>query len=120
MEEYWRRNIQYGYMFQNQDGTKMKTKVIESKIHGRLETVRVLKLNLIAQETEIQEKYGVFCSYRRGGMVVATNHGAPPLVIELNRCWKKSHQSWVSCPNIMIWEHYTDVHLVLDQLLEFS
>ncbi len=48
LEEYRRRNIQLGYMFRNQDGTKMKNKIIESKLHDILEAVRVLKPNLIA------------------------------------------------------------------------
>ena len=55
-----------------------------------------------------------------GGTSTATNNGAPPLVIELNGRWRKKEQSGASRPNITVREHYTDVRMVLDQLLEFS
>jgi len=44
----------------------------------------------------------------------------PPQVVELNGQWRKSQQSRASRPNIRIREHYTDLWVVLDQLLEFS
>ncbi len=80
----------------------------------------MLKPNLIAQETDIQEEYGVSRSFCRGGTTAVTNNGAPPMVIELNGRWRKSHQGGARRPNVTIREHYTDVRLVLDQLLEFS
>jgi hypothetical protein len=120
LEEYSLRNVTSGYMFRNNDGTRMKIKLMEPKLHERLETIQIRRQDLINGEVEVSEEYGISRSFRRGGTSEATNKGAPPHVIELNGRWRKSHQSGASRPNVTIREHYTDVRLVLDQLLEFS
>jgi hypothetical protein len=104
----------------NPDGTKLKPKVMEPKFHERLELVKMRRSDLIADEVEISEEYGVSRSFRRGGTSEATNKGAPDHVVELNGRWRKSNQAGASKPNITIREHYIDIRLVLDQLLEFS
>jgi hypothetical protein len=85
-----------------------------------LELIKNSRLDLIAPDLEVVEEYGVSRSFRQGGTSEATNNGVPPLVIELNGRWRKSNQSGASRPNITVREHYTDIGLVLDQLLEFS
>jgi hypothetical protein len=120
LDKYSKHHIASGYMFRNPDGSKMKPKVMEPKLHDWLEAIKARRPDLINPETEVQEEYGVSRSFRRGSMSVATNNGAPDHVIELNGRWRRVNQSGASRPNITIREHYTDVRLVLDQLLEFS
>jgi hypothetical protein len=67
-----------------QDGTKMKVKAMEPKLHDRLEVIKAKRPDLINPETEVQEEYGVSRSFRLGSTLVATNHGVPNHVIELN------------------------------------
>jgi len=120
LQSYSRLNLTSGYMFRTPEGFKMKSKVMEGKFHDRLELIKNSRLDLIAPDLEVVEEYGVSRSFRQGGTSEATNNGVPPLVIELNGRWRKSNQSGASRPNITVREHYTDIGLVLDQLLEFS
>ncbi len=94
--------------------------MFESKFHDRLAQVQQAKPHLFPPDLEVTEDYGVSRSFRRGGTSEATNNGAPPHVIELNGRWRKSNQSGASRPNVTIREHYVDVRLALNQLLEFS
>ncbi len=96
------------------------TNLFESKFHECLALVQQEKPQLISPNLEVTEEYGFSRSFRRGGTSVAMNNGAPPHVIELNGRWRKSHQSGASRPNVTIREHYVDVRLALNQLLEFS
>jgi hypothetical protein len=98
----------------------MRAKEMEEKFYERLESVKIKRADLIEANLEVSEEYGVSRSFRRGGTSEATNKGAPPGVVELNGRWRKSNQSGARKPNITIREHYVDIRLVLDQLLEFS
>lgn len=118
--EYEKRGIIIGHMFQNPDGTKAKGRFMEEKFHGRLKKIQDLRRDLITEGTDVTKDYGTSRSFWRGGTSVATNNGAPPQDVELNGRWRKSMQSGARCPKITIREHYTDIWLVLDQLLEFS
>lgn len=57
IEEYQRQGIQRGYMFRNPDGTKIKVKTMEPKLHKRLEKVRLKRADLIPVELDISEEY---------------------------------------------------------------
>jgi hypothetical protein len=120
LEEYAARNVHSGYMFRNPDGTKLKAKTMEPMFHLRLGVVQRLQPLLISPVVEVEEDYGVSRSFRRGGTSTAVNNGAPSDVVELNGRWRRDHQSGASRPNITIREHYTDVRLTLNPLLEFS
>jgi hypothetical protein len=119
LQEYANRNIYSGYMFRNPNGTKLKAKAMEPMFYLRLSAVQRLNSFLIGQEVDVEEEYGVSRSFRRGGTSTATNNGAHPDVVELNGRWRKVHQSGASRPNITIREHYIDVRLTLNPLLEF-
>ncbi len=120
LSEYRRRGVDSGFMFRNPDGSKIRNSSMSSRLYDRLESVQASQPRLISRDTDIREEYGVSRSFRRGGTSTATNNGAPPLVTELNGRWRKKEQSGASRPNITVREHYTDVRMVLDQLLEFS
>jgi hypothetical protein len=120
LNAYAERNIQSGYMFRNPDGSRLKAKTMEPMFHLRLAVVQRRSPLLISQEVDVEEEYGVSRSFRRGGTSTATNNGASTAVVELNGRWRKEHQSGASRPNITIREHYIDVRLTLNSLLEFS
>lgn len=90
------------------------------KFNDRLEAVQASKPQLINRDMDVCEEYGVSRSFRRGGTSTATYNGALALVTELNGRWRKKEQSGASRPSITVREHYMDVQMVLDQLLEFS
>jgi hypothetical protein len=120
IKEYERKGIVLGYMFHNQDGSHVKGKFMDERFHERLLQIQDIRRYLILEGTDVIKEYGTSRSFRRGGTSEATNQGAPPQVIELNGWWRKSMQSGASHLNITIREHYMDIRLVMDQLLEFS
>ncbi len=81
LDEYSQRHIVSGYMFRNPDGTNMKAKAMEPKLHDRLEVIKAKRPDLISPEAEVQEEYCVSRSFRQGSTLVATNNGAPNHVI---------------------------------------
>jgi hypothetical protein len=107
--EYAKQNIYSGYMFWNPDSTKLKSKNMEPRFFERLIKLQSTQSDLIEQELDVMEEYGVSRSFCRGGTSEATNQGAPPQVIELNGRWRKSNQSGASRPNVSICEHYMDI-----------
>ncbi len=120
LDQYEQKGIVHGYMFRNENGTKMKCKEVEKKFHERLETIQEKRPDLLGPEVDVVEEYGISRSFRRGATSEATNRGAPPDVVELNGQWRKSLKSGASRPNVTIREHYIDVCLTLNRLLEFS
>jgi hypothetical protein len=56
----------------------------------------------------------------RGATSEATNQGTTAEAIELIGCWRKTKQSGSSRPNVTIREHYIDIGLTLNRLLEYS
>ncbi len=120
LDQYEQKGIVHGYMFRNENGTKMKCKELEQKFHERLETIQERRPDLLGSEVDVVEEYGVSRSFYQGATSEATNRGAPPDVVELNGQWRKSLKSGASRPNVTIREHYIDVHLTLNRLLEFS
>jgi hypothetical protein len=120
LTEYQRRGVVSGYMFRNPDGSKSKNSSMNRKFNDRLEAVQASKPQLINRDMDVCEEYGVSRSFRRGGTSTATYNGALALVTELNGRWRKKEQSGASRPSITVREHYMDVQMVLDQLLEFS
>lgn len=117
LSEYDKRGVVSGYMFNNQDGNRARARAIEDKFHERLQAIQSTRWDLIPESTDVTEEYGTSRSLRRGSTSVTANKGAHPQVIEFNGRWRKSG---ASRPNVMIREHYTDIRLVLDQMLEFS
>jgi hypothetical protein len=51
-------------MFRNQDGRKIKAKVMESKFHDCLDLIKSKRPVLIPLDLEVTEEYGIFRSFR--------------------------------------------------------
>lgn len=120
IDGYASQGITRGYVFRNSDQSKIKCSSIESKFHSRLEKIKQGHPELISEETDVAEEYGVSRSFRRGATSEATNRGASAETIELTGRWRKSNQSGARRPNVTIREHYTDIRLTLNRRLEFS
>ncbi len=122
LDRFQKYGITSRYMFRNQDGRKIKAKVMESKFHDCLDLIKSKRPVLIPLDLEVTEEYGIFRSFRWGGTSEATNKAATSDIVELNGRWRKKHQGGASRANITItiWERYIEVRLVLNQFLTFS
>jgi hypothetical protein len=120
IDGYWEQGVTRGYIFRNKDHTKLKCSSLEPKFHSRLEKLKQEHPDLISEETDVAEEYGLSRSFRRGATSEATNRGASSETIELIGRWRKSHQKGPGRPNVTIREHYTDIRLTINRFLEFS
>jgi hypothetical protein len=75
--------ISNGYMFRNQNGTKLKPSTFEPSFHYRIEQIKYCCPHMISPETDAPEEYGVSRSFRRGATSEATNRGASAETMKL-------------------------------------
>ena len=93
---------------------------MEATLFERLERVQEEFPTMIPEDVCVSEEYGVYRSFRRGATSEATNRGVPAEVIEINNRWRMVEHAKTSHPSLTMRAHYTDIRLVLKQLLRFS
>lgn len=120
VHEYSAKGIQRGWLFRNNDGSKMRAHQLEQKFFDRLDAVKERCPLLINDSLEVEEEYGISRSFRRGATSEVMNKLGNSEVVEANGRWRKTNQAGAKRPNITIREHYTDVRLIVDLLLRFS
>jgi len=109
-----------GPMFWSRRGDTSLTKEMEQYFFARLEQVQQARPDLIGPDVDVSEVYGVSRSFRRGATSEAVNRGVRPEVIEANNRWRKVKDAGARQVSLGMREHYTDVRLILNQLLKFS
>jgi hypothetical protein len=86
--------------------------------YRHLTMVQDLRPDLIPREVEIEEVYGVSRSFRRGSTSRVVDRGVPPYVIDFNNHWWKNDRAGSMKPSLSMREHYTNVSLALNKLLQ--
>jgi hypothetical protein len=120
LEEYACIGINRGPMFRTSGGFPIKAGVFEEVLILRLERTQAERPDLISKDSSVSEDYGIYRSFRRGATSEAGNRGVKPEVIEANNRWRKVEKAKGKKVGLEMREHYTDVRLILDQLLQFS
>ena len=115
-----RRGITRGPLFRTEKGQPIRAGAMEARFFQRLEYVQETRPDLISQQVDVGEEYGVSRSFRRGSTTEAGNRGVPASTIEMNNRWRKAERSGASQSSLGMREHYTDVRLALPQLLRYS
>jgi hypothetical protein len=120
LDEYRRMGIFNGPMFRTTTGQPIKAGSMEEGLFARLERTQEERPDLIPPDVDVTEEYGVYRSFRRGATSEATNRGVKREVIETNNRWWKVERAEGKHTSSSMHEHYTDVRLIVDQLLIFS
>lgn len=120
LEFYRYKGITHGPMFRNRFNQRIKAGDLEPKFLERLEQVQETRPDLIASHVDIADEYGIYRSFRRGSTSTAVNQGLSKDIIDTNNRWRKFEQAGASRPSQSMKDHYTDVKLILNQLLRFS
>ena len=115
-----KRGVSRGPLFQTSKGQPIRAGAMEAKFIQRLEYVQEKRPDLISQQVDVAEEYGVSRSFRRGSTTEAGNRGVAASIIEMNNRWRKTERSGMSQSSLGMREHYTDVRLALPQLLRYS
>ena len=120
LSELAKRGITRGPMFRTENGQPIRAGVMEPSLFLRLEQVQLLRPDLISDQVDIAEVYGVSRSFRRGSTTEAGNRGVPANIIEINNRWRRVECAGTSATSLGMREHYTGVCLALPQLLRYS
>jgi hypothetical protein len=114
------RGIRNGHLFWDANGSRMKAGYFEPQFFHRLSQVQQSNPELLSQDIEVEEEFGIFSSFRQGATSEAVNNGVQPDQIDANNRWRKMYQARGSRPTLAMREHYTDVRLTLNHRLMFS
>lgn len=100
----------------------MKSKDLEEPILEALENIQAtqLQVELIPNEWEVREMYGIYRSFRRGAASTAANEDVNEFTIKLVNRWRKYETARGSIPNMGIMEYYLEHKKVLKRILSFS
>ena len=76
--------------------------------------------DITLDDVNIGGEYGIGRSFRRGADVISLDTRVPdPLTSAIN-LWQKIEQGKRTCPRFSMLEHYGDVVLMMDTILQFS
>jgi hypothetical protein len=101
-------------------GGKLKASAFEPQFFKRLQAVQDSRPDLIGGGVNIEEQYGVSRSFRRGATSRAADMGLPPSVVDANNRWRSVENARGKQASMTIRDHYTDVRITLNLLLQFS
>lgn len=101
-------------------GGKMKASAFEARFFRRLSAVQAQRLDLIGAGVDVEEQYGVSRSFRRGATSRAADMMLPPDVTNANNRWRSVENSGAKQTSMTMRDHYTNVRLTLNLLLQFS
>mmetsp|Transcript_15422 Transcript_15422/g.21974 ORF Transcript_15422/g.21974 Transcript_15422/m.21974 type:complete len:144 (+) Transcript_15422:4376-4807(+) len=114
------KGITRGPLFSTSSGQPIRAGAMEPKFFARLEEVQAIRPDLIPEQVDVTDVYGVSRSFRRGSTTEAGNRGVPTTVIELISRWRKTERAGMSQVSLGMRGHYTDVSLALPQLFKYS
>lgn len=101
-------------------GEKLKASAFEAQFFRRLVSIQNSRPDLIGAGVDIEEQYGVSRSFRRGATSRAADMLLPPNITNANNRWRTVENAKGKQANMSIRDHYTDVRLALNLLLQFS
>ncbi len=88
LEALEKRGITRGPLFQMPTGNPIRFGIMEPKFIERLEAVQMSRPDLLSDQVEVAEAYGIRRSLRRGSTTEAGNKGVLPEVIDANNHWR--------------------------------
>ena len=109
-----------GFLFGDGPGTQVKIGTYDAELHSRLAVVKISNPKLFESGINIEEKYGLRRSLRRGSNTEAANRGVPRDVIELNNRWRKFESSKRRHQQQTMRDHYSDILLSIPTFIRFS
>jgi len=101
-------------------GERLKASVFEPRFFQRLGVIQNTRLDLIGAGVDIEDQYGVSRSFRRGATSRAADMLLPPDVTNANNRWRSVENAGAKQTSMTMRDHYTDVRLALNLLLQFS
>ena len=109
-----------GLLFCNKQGNKLSLAEMDTWLHDILHKVQQKFLSIIPDAIQIEDKFSVYRSLRRGANTEARNVRIPQDIIDANLRWRKVMRSKGMIAGLTMQERYTDSSANVPALVNFS
>jgi hypothetical protein len=109
-----------GWVFLDKDNKRARPSYYEWDILSELEKIQEDHPDVIPQNINVYEDYGVSRSFRRGSNTHAVNQNVTTMDIERNNRWRSMENAGSRQARARMIHHYTDVLQLLKALLRYS
>mmetsp|Transcript_13576 Transcript_13576/g.15829 ORF Transcript_13576/g.15829 Transcript_13576/m.15829 type:complete len:186 (+) Transcript_13576:2206-2763(+) len=109
-----------GPAFCNMSGTVLESGDIDGEFHNQLRKVQEARPDLLDPEVDVEEKFRIFRSLRRGSNSRAVDMKVPESVIDLHNRWRSMERRGGQRAANSMRDYYTDLALTLNSRLEYS
>jgi hypothetical protein len=104
----------------NDDGFMMESWKLNGEFHEAVKRVQDSSPGLIPSSIDVEARYNVYRSFRRGATTRAKEQGVDEATIEMNNRWRKWQNKQGSLPNLPMSQLYVEITQVLTSKLRFS
>ena len=112
--------LDVGPVLCNQDGYVMHQSDLNKQLWEMLQNIQATKPDLFARDLDIENKYKVFRSFRRGATTRAKEFKVGEDILNMNNRWRKVQNKSCTMPNIPMSDLYTEIQQALLTRLCFS
>ena len=114
------REKEVGPALCNEDGNMLERWKLNGELHKALSKLRGSGRGGIPAGIDIDERFNVYRSFRRGATTRAKEQGVDETTIEMNNRWRKWQNKRGSMPNLPMSQLYVEISQVLASKLRFS
>ncbi len=114
------KHLNVGPALCNQDGYVMHQSELNKELWEMLRRIQISRPDLCAPDLEIENKYKVFRSFRRGATTRAKEFKVGEDVLNMNNRWRKVQNKSGTMPNLPMSDLYTEIQQALLTRLRFS
>jgi len=119
----WAKGIQgicQGPAFSTEPGLVLNVRWLELEILERFVSIQQANSDLIPQEVNVYEDYGISRSFRRGSTTEARNKRVNEEDIDLMNRWRSFESAKGRRPRMRMQDHYSDIAQMVPSLLRYS
>jgi len=109
--------LQRGPTFSDHRGHPLDTRWLELELLDRLHIIQGERPDLIPEDVNDHEDYGISQSFRRGATTEARNRGVRPNDIDVMNRWRNAESAQGRKPRLRMQDHYSDICQMVPALL---
>ena len=102
------------------DGYVLERWKINGELHNMLVQVQTVRNDLIRPDIEVEKRFNLYRSFRRGATTLAKERNVPESTILLNNRWRKVEAKQGGLPNLPMSQLYVEITQAITSKLRFS
>jgi hypothetical protein len=115
-----RLGLLQGPAFADRSGKVLASRLIESEIMERLQTIKLHQPGIIPGDVDCFEDFGISRSFRRGATSCARTRGVDDKQVDLINRWRKFEGARGRRPALAMHDHYSDIEIMIPEMVKFS